>query len=95
MLPSAQAADYKTEGYIVVPDFLSPAQVSAFLAEMYSVSADNTLADHDAARMEMEPNQPPDGDQVRRLYEPCGNYPLFREFADSEQLLDAVEAQRN
>jgi len=92
MLTSAQADDYKTEGYIVVPDFLSPAQVSAFLAEMYSVSADNTLADHDAARMEMEPNQPPDGDQVRRLYEPCGNYPLFREFADSEQLLDAVEA---
>ena len=92
ILTPTQADHYNTEGYVVVPDFLSSDQVAVFLAEMDSVSAGSTLADHDATRMEMEPNQPLDGNQVRRLYEPCGNYPLFRRFADSEQLLDAVEA---
>ena len=92
MLTPAQADHYKTEGYVVVPDFLSPDQVAAFLAEMDSVSAGSTLADHDAARMEMEPNQSPDGTHVRRLYEPCGQYPAFRAFSDSQKLLDTVES---
>ena len=30
MLTPAQADHYKTEGYVVVPDFLSPDQVAAF-----------------------------------------------------------------
>ena len=92
MLTPAQAAHYHTEGYLVAPDFLSAEQIATFLREMDSVSAGNTLQDHDAARMEMEPNQPPDGTQVRRLYEPCGQYETFREFSDSQKLLDAVEA---
>ncbi len=92
MLTSAQVDHYHTEGYIVVPNFLSTEQVATFLAEMDSISAGNTLADHDATRMEMEPNQPPEGTQVRRLYEPCGQYPAFRAFSDSQKLLDAVES---
>ena len=66
-LTSAQVDHYHTEGYIAVPDFLSTEQVTTFLAEMDSISAGNTLADHDATRMEMEPNQPPEGTQVLSL----------------------------
>ena len=92
MLSPTQVEQYNTEGYVVVPDFLSTDQVASFLAEMDAVSAGNTLAEHDATRMEMEPNQPPDGTQVRRLYEPCGQYEVFRQFSDSQKLLDAVAA---
>ena len=92
MLSPAQVEQYNGEGYVVVPDFLTAEQIAAFLKEMDAVSAGNTLAEHDAARMEMEPNQPPDGTQVRRLYEPCGQYPVFNEFSRSDKLLDAVEA---
>ncbi|MYA21880.1 MAG: hypothetical protein F4Z30_03390 [Gemmatimonadetes bacterium] len=92
MLNTAQVEHYHTEGYVAVPGFLSAEEVAAFLREMDAVSAGNTLASHDVTRMEMEPNQPPDGTQVRRLYEPCSHYEVFREFSASEQLLDAVGA---
>ena len=81
MLTTAQAEHYHTEGYVAVPGFLSSEEVAAFLREMDAVSAGNTLANHDATRMEMEPNQPSDGTQVRRLYEPCSHYEVFREFS--------------
>ena len=92
MLTPAQVEHYHTEGYVAVPSFLSAEEIAAFLSEMDAASADNTLADHDATRMEMEPNQPPDGTQVRRLYEPCSYYEVFRAFSESERLLDAVAA---
>ena len=92
MLTPAQVEHYHAEGYVAVPGFLSAEEIAAFLSEMDAASAGNTLADHDATRMEMEPNQPPDGTQVRRLYEPCSHYGVFRAFSESERLLDAVGA---
>lgn len=92
MLTPAQVEHYHAEGYVAVPGFLSAEEIAAFLSEMDATSAGNTLATHDATRMEMEPNQPPDGTQVRRLYEPCSHYGVFRAFSESERLLDAVGA---
>ena len=92
MLTPAQVEHYHTEGYVAIPGFLSAQEIAAFLSEMDAASSGNTLADHDATRMEMEPNQPPDGTQVRRLYEPCSHYEVFRAFSKSERLLDAVGA---
>ena len=92
MLNPTQVDHYNDEGYVVVPDFLSGDQVAAFLTEMDVVSAGNTLAEHDAGRMEMEPCQAADGTQVRRLYEPCSEYELFGAFSRSQEILDAVEA---
>lgn len=92
MLTPAQVEHYHTEGYVAIPGFLSAEEIAAFLSEMDAASTGNTLADHDATRMEMEPNQPPDGTQVRRLYEPCSHYEVFRAFSESERLLDAVGA---
>jgi hypothetical protein len=40
--------------------------------------------------MEMEPNQPPDGTRVRRLYEPCTHYSRFRALSESGELLDSL-----
>ena len=92
MLTPAQVEHYHAEGYVAIPGFLSAEEIAAFLSEMDAASTGNTLADHDATRMEMEPNQPPDGTQVRRLYEPCSHYGVFRAFSESERLLDAVGA---
>ena len=92
MLTPAQVEHYHAEGYVTLPGFLSAEEIAAFLSEMDAVSTGHTLADHDATRMEMEPNQPPDGTQVRRLYEPCSHYEVFRAFSESERLLDAVGA---
>jgi ectoine hydroxylase-related dioxygenase (phytanoyl-CoA dioxygenase family) len=91
MLTKNQITEYRQNGYTVYPNFLSPDEVAALLAETEKITHSNTLAKHDKTRMEMEPDQPPDGTRVRRLYEPCTYYPLFKAFSESEKLLDTVE----
>ena len=91
MLTQEQIKDYHEKGYTVKPDVLDRGQIKALLDNIDQITAAKTLANHDATRMEMEPDQEPDGTQVRRLYEPCSFYPLFKELADCEALLDCVE----
>lgn len=91
MLTQKEVEQFKREGYTVHPGLLSPDEVKALLNDIERVSQGNTLAKHNKDRLEMEPNQPPDGTRVRRIYEPCTHYPLFRELSDSEKLLGSVE----
>ena len=62
-----QVAQYRREGYAVCPGLLPPAEVEALLLDIERISAGNTLARHDQNRMEMEPNQGPDGTLIRRI----------------------------
>lgn len=91
MLTREQVDQFHRDGFTLCPGFLDAGQVDALLREADGVIAGNTLARHDASRMEMEPNQPADGTAVRRLYEPCSHYPVCRALSESEELLDAVE----
>lgn len=91
MLTAQQVEQYKRDGYTVYPNLLDADRVAALLAETDRVTAGNTLASHDAERMEMEPAQTPEGTAVRRLYEPCSYYPVFRELSDDGLLLDCLE----
>ena len=91
MLKDTQITEYYQDGYTVCPNFLTSEEVAQLLAEIKKIISGNTLANHDTERMEMEPNQPPDGTKVRRLYEPCTHYPLFNTLSESVKLLDAVE----
>ena len=91
MLNNTQITEYHQDGYTVCPNFLTPDEVAQLLAETEKIISGNTLADHDKARLEMEPDQPPEGTKVRRLYEPCSYYPLFKALSESEKLLGAVE----
>jgi hypothetical protein len=84
--------NYAKNGVASYPGLLDPSQVKSLLSEIDRISSGNTLASHDKARLEMEPNQKPDGTLVRRIYEPCTHYTPFREVSDSPKLLDAVEA---
>jgi ectoine hydroxylase-related dioxygenase (phytanoyl-CoA dioxygenase family) len=92
MLNADQVAQYHREGYLVVANFLSAEQLANFRTQMDAVSAGNTLAEHHTERLEMEPNQPPHGTLVRRIYEPCAHYEPFRTFSESDKLLNCVAA---
>ncbi len=91
MLTEAQITEYHQNGYTVYPDFLNSDEVAELLTETEKIIHGATLVNHDKDRMEMEPDQPRDGAKVRRLYEPCSHYPLFRELSESDKLLDSVE----
>ena len=88
MLTPQQISQYHAEGYTVLPDFLSRSTVDAMLSDIAGLTAAVTVAHHDSDRLEMEPNQAPEGKKVRRLYEPCTYYPRFRALSESKDLLD-------
>ncbi len=91
MLTQEQVLQYGEQGYTVVPGFLNRAEVGMLVADIEALSAAATKANHDQSRMEMEPNQGPEGRLVRRIYEPCTHYSRFSCLAESRQLLDTVE----
>jgi ectoine hydroxylase-related dioxygenase (phytanoyl-CoA dioxygenase family) len=91
MLTPQQIAQYREEGYTLLHGFLSRDAVEAVLADIKDLTGTATAAHHDSTRMEMEPNQPPEGRKVRRLYEPCTYYPRFRSLSESKELLDVIE----
>jgi phytanoyl-CoA hydroxylase len=91
MLTAEQVLQYRREGYTVAPHFLNEQEVSGLVVEIEKICKGNTSAGHDTSRMEMEPNQGPEGTLVRRLYEPCTYYPVFRDLSDADKLLDCVQ----
>jgi ectoine hydroxylase-related dioxygenase (phytanoyl-CoA dioxygenase family) len=91
MLTPKQIAQYHDEGYTVLLEFLSRPAVDAILADIDALASAATVAHHDSTRLEMEPNQAPEGKKVRRIYEPCTYYPRFRELSESTDLLDVIE----
>lgn len=91
MLSKKQVEQFHRDGYTVFPGFLDRDEVDAFLKDAEEACVGNTFAQHDKTRLEMEPDQPPEGTKVRRLYDPCTNYPSFRSLPDSDKLLDCVE----
>lgn len=91
MLTTDHVHQYQGQGYCVCSDFLSKQEVAGLLGDIKAISAGATLANHPTDRMEMEPEQPPHGTLVRRIYEPCSRYERFRALSESKHLLDAVE----
>ena len=92
MLAQSSIDDYRRDGYAVHPKLFGTDEVAALLAELDEICAGNTSATHDRDKMEMEPNQTPNGFAVRRIYEPSSHYPVFADLSESVVLLDCVEA---
>jgi hypothetical protein len=90
MLSADLVDQFRQDGFCAAPGFLTGAEVGAFLAGMESICAGATVAQHDAGRLEMEPDQGPEGNRVRRIYEPCTHYPEFRALSECRKLLDSV-----
>src|SRR5580700_8337250 len=91
MLDGHQVKQYERDGWAVCPGFLSNQEVSEFLSDIESICQGNTREKHDKGRLEMEPDQPPEGSQVRRIYEPCTYYSRFRDLSVSGKSLDRVQ----
>jgi ectoine hydroxylase-related dioxygenase (phytanoyl-CoA dioxygenase family) len=91
VLDEGHVDQYREMGYTVFPGLLSVAKVAEMLKEVELICAGATRAHFDASRIEMEPEQPFEGTLVRRLYEPCTYYPVFRMLSESKNLLDCVE----
>ncbi len=91
MLTFQQTEQYKRNGFTTSTEFLSKQEISALLSDMVQISQGSTLADHNKDRLEMEPNQSPEGTLVRRIYEPCTYYSRFRDLSNSSKLLDSVQ----
>lgn len=91
MLSQQQLEQFQEQGYAVQLSLLSPGEVQDLLADVESICAGATLVNHDASKLEMEPNQGPEGTLVRRICEPGTYYPRFRSLSESKELLDCVE----
>lgn len=91
MLTTEQIGQYGVDGYCVVSGLFSAKELNLLLSEIENIAKGNTLMHHDKGRLEMEPNQPPEGKSVRRIYEPCSYYERFRALRDSQEVLDCVE----
>ena len=92
MLNQDQINQYREQGFTVFPDFLDSKQVQEFKEETESLTSGNTLKNHDVSKMEMEKDQGPEGTKVRRLYEPCTYYPVFRDYSESPKMLECIES---
>jgi phytanoyl-CoA hydroxylase len=90
MLSKELVDQFQRDGFCTAEGFLTREEVAGFLKSMERVCAGVTVDRHDATRVEMEPDQGPEGSQVRRIYEPCTYYPDFRALSNSNKLLDSL-----
>jgi phytanoyl-CoA hydroxylase len=91
-MTTVQHDEYMKNGYVSYPGLLDAGGLKTLLDEIDHIADGNTLASHDKTRLEMEPEQKPDGRLVRRIYEPCTHYAPFRALSEMPRLLDAVES---
>ena len=90
MLTATQVEAYRSQGFCVVHGFFTEAESRRMLDAMASICKGATLAQHDSTRLEMEPHQSPDGTKVRRVYDPCTHYDVFRDLACGSRLVDCM-----
>ena len=90
MLSPELVDQFQQDGFCTAEGFLTREEAAGFLKSMERVCAGATVDRHDATRVEMEPDQGPEGSQVRRIYEPCTHYPDFRALSGSKKLLDSL-----
>jgi len=91
MFGEQHVEDYRRQGFACVAAFVPPDGIAAFRQEVDRIAAASAAAGFDPARVEMEPARDPSGRMIRRIYEPCEHYALFREYAESAAILDAVQ----
>jgi len=90
MLSQQMVNQFQHDGFCVCESFLSREETAGFLDSIERICAGATVEHHDATRLEMEPRQGPEGNRVRRIYEPCTYYPGFRALSDSQNLLNSL-----
>ena len=91
MISDEQIADYNEQGYTVCENLIHEETLTKIRQELDDVASGSTLANFDAEKLEMEPDQADDGTLIRRIFEPCARYDKCRALSESDGLLDCVE----
>ena len=91
-LTEAQIAQYRIEGYVVVPNLFNRAELERTYDCIREMTR-NALASNDYSKvMELEP-EPVDGERVpRRIYDPFEQHEAFRALATDEKMLGRIES---
>jgi len=83
---------YFRNGFAVEENLVDADSIKELNAEIDRIIKGNTLQRHNKMALEMEPNQEPEGNSVRRIYAPCQHYRHFRDLSVSDRILDRVQA---
>ena len=87
VVSDAQVEAYRRDGYIVVEDIFSPAEVAQMCSVLDSlVEQARGLTDHDDM-YDLEASHTPEAPRVRRIKLPFKVHPLYREMAEHPRLL--------
>ena len=86
-LPPEQLEGYTQDGFLLFPSLLGQSTLVALRQTLDHVTMHSTSASHSDRDVEMEPEQPPTGAAVRRVYEPCTRYSAFHQLATSPLML--------
>jgi ectoine hydroxylase-related dioxygenase (phytanoyl-CoA dioxygenase family) len=91
VLTDAQVGFYRDNGYLILPDVLSPAQVAAARAVIdEAIDGARPLTANDE-RYDLEPGHSAEQPLVRRLKNPDRHWPLFADIVRSAAVLDRLE----
>ena len=85
MLNHHKIKEFHKNGFTIFNEFLENNFLNEILVEVNSIiNSDNK----NTSIMEMEPEE---NNSIRRIYEPCSNYPICKKISESKELLDCVE----
>lgn len=85
MLNHHKIKEFHKNGFTIFNEFLKKQFLNEILVEVNStINSDN----NNTSIMEMEPEG---NNSIRRIYEPCSNYPICKKISESKELLDCVE----
>ena len=90
MISDDEAKFYHENGYLVVEDVYSQDEISAMrsvLGEL--IDKARGLDDHDNV-YDLEPSHTPDNPRVRRIKEPYKVHPIFREMAQTPNIVSIL-----
>ena len=92
LLSADQVAFYRTNGYVIIPDALTPSQVEEgrrivedFVERSRDVTESNDVFD-------LEPGHTRERPAIRRLKTPAKQHPFFNDLIHSDALLDPIES---
>jgi ectoine hydroxylase-related dioxygenase (phytanoyl-CoA dioxygenase family) len=92
LLSEDQVDFYRTNGFLIIEDVLSPAQVEegrqiigAFVERSRGVTKNDDIFD-------LEPDHTPERPAVRRLKSPAKQHPFFDDLIHSDAILDPLES---
>jgi phytanoyl-CoA hydroxylase len=92
VISGEKVEDYRQKGFVVVEDIFSAEDLRRMREALDElVATAKGLTDHTSV-VDLEPGHTPDVPRVRRIKDPYGNHPVFREMGSHPKLITALTA---